>query len=153
MRRLVALFLSLSWTAAADEQGKLILFFQQLPVGEETYRVTTGADGSKTLDANFDYTERGSHIPLTARLQMKADLTPLQFEARGKSYRPFSVDASVQISANGRTATLREGARSRQADLPERYFAISGYAPFSVQMMMLRYWAGHGRPARLAQFP
>ncbi|MGA3236684.1 MAG: amidohydrolase family protein [Bryobacteraceae bacterium] len=137
----------------ADEHGALTLYFLQLPVGEEAYQVTTEANGALTLHASFEYTERGSRVPLSATLRMKPDLTPLQFEAKGKSYRPFSVDAAVQVNPDGRTAIVREGDKTRQAALPARFFTISGYAPFSVQMMLLRYWAGHGKPARLAQLP
>ena len=85
--------------ARADEGGKLLLHFLQLPVGEETYSITTQPDGSLFLSANFDYTERGSHVPLVATLRMKPDLTPLAFEAKGKSYRPFSVNAAVMHTA------------------------------------------------------
>ena len=137
----------------AEEHGTLLLHFLQLPVGEETYQLTTGGDGSLTLHANFEYTERGSHVPLAATLHMQPDLTPIQFESKGKSYRPFSVDAAVQVNPDGRTATVREGDKTRQATLPARFFTISGYNPFSVQMMMLRYWQSHGKPGRLVQFP
>jgi imidazolonepropionase-like amidohydrolase len=153
MRPWAILILLAGGLRAADEQGKLTLYFQQLPVGEETWRTTTEIDGSRVMTSTFDYTERGSHIPLTATLRMKPDLTPLQFEAKGKSYRPFSVDASVQVNQDEKTATVREADRTRQVTLPARWFAVNGYAPFSVQMMLLRYWATHGKPARLPQLP
>lgn len=151
--RVCAIAILLAGLLAADEHGTLVLHFLQLPVGEETYQLTSDPDGSLSLHAAFEYTERGSHVPLNATLRMKSDLTPVQFEAKGKSYRPFSVDAAVQVAADGSNATVREGEKTRQAPLPQRYFTLSGYAPFSVQMMLLRYWAGHGKPARLAQFP
>jgi imidazolonepropionase-like amidohydrolase len=116
----------------AEEKGTLTLYFLQLPVGEETYELS-----DNVLRANFEYTERGSKVPLTATLHMKPDLTPLEFEAHGRNYRPFSVDASFKPT------TLP----------PHPFFTISGYAPFSVQMMMLRYWLSHGTPRRLQQFP
>ena len=137
----------------AEEHGALRLYFLQLPVGEENYSVTAESGGQLMLRASFDYTERGSHVPLTATLRMKPDFTPIEFEAKGKSYRPFSVDAAVQIDAGGKTATVREGGKTRRVPLPSRFFTISGYAPFSAQMMLLRYWAGHGKPARLMQLP
>src|SRR5579864_8076662 len=91
----------------AAEHGTLILHFLQLPVGEETYELS-----DNVLHANFEYTERGSKVPLTASLRMRPDLTPLQFEAHGRNYRPFSVDASFTLST-----------------LPTRpFFAVSGYA-------------------------
>ncbi len=135
---LIAVSVSPLW--AADEKGTLVLHFLQLLVGEETYQIANQPDNTLLLKAHFEYTERGSRVPLDASLHMKADLTPLHFEAKGKSYRPFSVDAAFDVD-------------KAPGPLPERYFTLSGYAPFSVQMMMLRYWAGHGKPAKLAQFP
>jgi imidazolonepropionase-like amidohydrolase len=132
MRRLVILAL-LGRLLSAQENGKLSLYFLQLPVGQETYELRDGI-----LKANFEYTERNSRVPLSATLSMKPDLTPLEFEIHGKSYRPFSVDA--HFVAAGKT-------------LPEKFFTVDGYAPFSIQMMLLRYWNAHGRPAKLRQMP
>src|SRR5579872_1753327 len=113
------------------ETGKLLLHFLQLPVGEETYELN-----GNTLHARFEYTERGSNVALNATLRMKPDLTPEQYEAHGRSYRPFKVDVSVT-----------------PANETGPFFTIDGYAPLSVQMMMLRYWLGHGKPKRLRQLP
>jgi len=113
------------------ETGKLKIYFLQLPVGQETYELAGG-----TLHANFEYTERGSRVALEATLKVRADLTPEHFEAHGRSYRPFTVDASV-------TPGDRKGP----------FFTIAGYSPLSVQMMMLRYWRKHGQPKQLPQLP
>lgn len=114
---LLALMLPGLRLAAADEHGTLILHFIQLPVGKETYELEDEADRSMTLHASFEYTERGSRVPLIATLRMKPDLTPLRFESKGKSYRPFSVDASVLVNPDGKTATVREGQTTRQVAL------------------------------------
>ena len=134
MRRLwpACLLLAPLFCGQGQERGKLALYFLQNPVGEETYAL----DAAHTLHADFAYTERGTKVALAATLRMKPDLTPEHFEAKGKSYRPFSVDALVD-----------PGPRTTP------FFTIEGYAPFSVQMMMLRYWARHGRPARLPLLP
>jgi imidazolonepropionase-like amidohydrolase len=137
---------------AADESGALLLHFLQLPVGQETYQVTS-ENGVIVLRASFEYTERGSKVPLSATLRMKPDLSPLQFEAKGKSYRPFSVDAAVNVHPDGAAATVREGEKIGEVALPPRFFTLSGYAPLSVQMMLLRYWASHGKPKHLPQLP
>ncbi len=128
MLRFLLLFLV---SSAQAETGRLILHFLQLPVGEETYELA-----NNTLRSHFEYTERNSKVALDATLKLKADLTPEQFEAHGRSYRPFSVDVSV---TPGRETVP--------------FFTISGYTPLSVQMMMLRYWRAHGRPHRLKQLP
>jgi hypothetical protein len=106
--RTVLLLSILGQTLIAQEQGKISLYFLQLPVGQETYELRDGI-----LHASFEYTERNSKVPLTATLSMKPDLTPLEFEIHGKSYRPFSVDA--HFVNDGRTA-------------PERFFTVDGYA-------------------------
>jgi imidazolonepropionase-like amidohydrolase len=116
---------------ASGESGKLQVFFLQLPVGQESYELKDGM-----LNAVFGYTERGSRVALEATLKMRSDLTPEHFEAHGRSYRPFTVDASVTPQ-----------------NVSGPFFTISGYSPFSVQMMMLRYWLAHGKPVHLPQKP
>lgn len=132
MGRLLTLTVCAAIAAQAAERGTLILHFIGLQVGEETYELS-----DNVLHANFEYTERGSKVPMTAMLRMQPDLTPIEFEAHGRSYRPFSVDASFKAGAEERGP----------------FFTISGYSPFSVQMMMLRYWLSHGKPKRLTQRP
>ncbi len=116
---------------AQAETGKLTVHFLQLPVGQETYELK-----DNVLNASFEYTERGSRVALSAMLRMKPDLTPEQFEAHGKSYRPFPVEVSVKDPAQAAP-----------------FFTISGYSPLSVQMLMLRYWRSHGQPRRMIQLP
>jgi imidazolonepropionase-like amidohydrolase len=138
--------------AQAAEHGQLKLYFLQNPVGQETYDLTTSANGL-VLQSAFDYTERASVIHLAATLRMKPDGTPQQFAADGKSYRPFSVHAKFKAEADGKSASIQDGTLLRNVTLPARYFTLSGYAPLSVQMMLLRYWLSHGKPTRLPQFP
>ena len=132
MRFSLLLILTVCASLHGAERGSLILHFLQLPVGEETWELN-----DNVLSANFEYTERGSKVPMTATLRMAPDLTPVEFEAHGRSYRPFSVDASFRAGP----------------DEHKPFFTISGYAPFSIQMMMLRYWLAHGKPARMTQRP
>jgi hypothetical protein len=122
-------------------------------VGEEIYTLKDMPDGGQVLHARFSYTERGSDVSATADLRTRADLTPVEFTAKGKSYRPFSFDAAVTVDPSGRTARVHDGETNRTVPVPARFFTISGYDPVSVQMLLLRYWLAHGRPARLAQLP
>jgi imidazolonepropionase-like amidohydrolase len=146
------LFSALCVSARGVENGQLKLYFLQNPVGQETYNLTASAN-ELVLESAFYYIERGSAIHLEATLRMKPDGTPQQFTAEGKSYRPFSVHAKFKAKADGKAASIQDGTVSRNVTLPARYFTLSGYAPLSVQMMLLRYWLSHGKPARLPQFP
>jgi imidazolonepropionase-like amidohydrolase len=82
------------------------------------------------LTSHFEYLDRGTKVALDSTLTYAPDFTPLSFESHGKSYRYFSVDASVS-HASGAPAT----------------FTIEGVAPIEVQGLLVRYWLAHGRPA------
>jgi imidazolonepropionase-like amidohydrolase len=129
--------------APANEHGTFNLHkFEQL-IGKETYTLTRSEDGGVTLKSDFKFTDRGSPVPLTATLVMGADLTPGDFEIKGNISRFSSIDNSV----HGRSAGPITIAPN------EKFFDIEGYAPVSVQMMMVRYWRSHGSPKTLKTLP
>jgi len=124
------------------EQGVFNLHkFEQL-IGRETYTVTRTPE-EVTLKSDFKFTDRGTAVPLTASLTMDKDLTPRDFQIKGKISR-FS---SIEDSVHGRSA----GAVMIPAG--ESFFDIQGYAPVSVQMMLVRYWRSHGSPKTLKTLP
>jgi imidazolonepropionase-like amidohydrolase len=124
------------------EQGVFNLHkFEQL-IGKETYTLTR-TPNEVTLKSDFKFTDRGTPVPLTASLTMEKDLTPRDFEIKGKISRFSAIDDAV----HGRTAgavTIPQG---------ENFFDIQGYAPVSVQMMLVRYWHSHGSPKMLKTLP
>ena len=133
------------WTqtqAPATEQGSFNLHkFEQL-IGKETYTLTR-AQHEVTLESDFKFTDRGTPVPLTAKLVMAPDLTPTDFQIKGNVSRFSTVDESVH-GRNARPVTVAPG---------EKFFDIDGYAPVSVQMMLVRYWRAHGKPASLKTLP
>jgi imidazolonepropionase-like amidohydrolase len=137
--------------ASTTEQGDFVLHFLQHAIGNEHYELTKKTDGTRELRASSEYTDRGTKVALNATLDMEDDYTPIHYEVKGKSYRYFNVDSSVDV--NGNKASVRLGSEQSEISLPARFFAIDGYAPISVQMMMLRYWKRHGRPAKLMALP
>jgi imidazolonepropionase-like amidohydrolase len=142
---LVVLVCASGWAqteAGVTEQGVFNLHkFEQL-IGRETYTLTR-TPNEVTLKSDFKFTDRGSPVPLTATLAMEKDLTPRAFAIKGKISR-FS---SIEDSVHGRTA----GAVTIPAG--ENFFDIQGYAPVSVQMMLVRYWRSHGSPKTLKTLP
>jgi imidazolonepropionase-like amidohydrolase len=141
-----------SQAAPQDEEGDFVLHFLEHAIGNEHYELKASPDRSQlVLDAAFEYTDRGVEVPLSAALEMRPDFTPVHFEIKGKSYRYFNVDAAIDVS--GANATVREGQNSREVPLPRQFFTVDGYSPISVQMMMMRYWLRHGRPAHLMVLP
>lgn len=132
------------------EEGTLRLYYLQLPLGYERYSLARDGD-DLLLTSDFDFTDRGGRVQLAASLRMAADLTPRRFVAKGKSYRFVNVDSEVTLE--GRSASVRVRSETNRVPIPEQVFTVDGYAPFSVQSMLVRYWNAHGRPEVLATLP
>jgi imidazolonepropionase-like amidohydrolase len=137
--------------APALEQGKFILHKFEQAIGEETYTVT--ADGKALAVAvNFKFTDRGSAVPLTVTFHADQDLTPDRFEIKGKPSRISEIDQTVEIK-DGKVRLRNRDQWTDGAAPPQQFFTIAGYAPATMQMLMVRYWATHGSPAALATLP
>ena len=133
------------------EQGKFTLHKFEQAIGQETYEIRRDGD-SLTVKMDFKFTDRGSPVPLAAAFRGAADLTPQAFEIKGRTARPVTIDEAVAIE--GSTVHLRTRDKQSEAALPTgAFFTITGYAPTTMQMLMVRYWASHGSPAQLATLP
>ena len=133
------------------EQGKFTLHKFEQPIGEETYQIRS-ENGSLVARINFKFTDRGSEVPLTTTFRAAQDLTPQAFEIKGRTARPISIDESVSIEQG--QAHLRT--RDKKSDVPTppgAFFTIAGYAPTTMQMLMVRYWAAHGSAEQLPTLP
>ncbi|HYM76544.1 MAG TPA: amidohydrolase family protein [Candidatus Dormibacteraeota bacterium] len=140
-------------TTDADilEQGKFTLHKFEQAIGEETYEIRRDGQ-SVVVKIDFKFTDRGSPVPLTTTFRATQDLTPQAFEIKGRTARPISIDEAVTIESG--TVHLRT--RGRESDTtapPGPFFTIAGYAPTTMQMLMVRYWATHGSPSPLATLP
>ncbi len=134
----------------ASEHGTIRLHYLQKPIGTEHYDIVRDSRGL-TLTSDFDFTDRGGRVQLAASLQTAPDLTPIHFAAKGKSYRFVNVDSDVRFE--GATAVVRADGSERTVAIDGPTFTVDGYAPFSVQMLLLRYWQQHDRPHRMATVP
>ena len=133
------------------EQGKFTLHKFEQAIGQETYEIRRDRD-SLTVKMDFKFTDRGSPVPLAAAFRGAPDLTPQAFEIKGRTARPVTIDEAVAIE--GSTVHLRTRDKQSEAALPTgAFFTITGYAPTTMQMLMVRYWASHGSPAQLATLP
>jgi imidazolonepropionase-like amidohydrolase len=133
------------------EHGKFTLHKFEQAIGEETYEIRRDGD-SLAVKIDFKFTDRGSPVPLTTTFRSAPDLTPQVFEIKGNTARPVTIDEAVTI--DGGKVHFRT--RDKQSDLAlptGPFFTIAGYAPATMQMLMVRYWATHGSPAHLATLP
>ena len=80
----LALLLTLAVTAPAAQSGPLergafTLYKFQQAIGRETYEVAADG-GAYVVTTSFEFTDRGTKVPLAATLRMKADFTPERVE-------------------------------------------------------------------------
>jgi imidazolonepropionase-like amidohydrolase len=135
---------------AVVERGKFILHKLEQPIGEETYQITRDGDGlSAKID--FKFTDRSSPVPLTAAFTSANDWTPRSFEIKGKNSRETDIDEAVEVQSE--KVRLRDRDKWTEAARPAQFFTIAGYAPTTMQMLLVRYWATHGSPAQLSTLP
>ncbi len=156
----VGFLLSATFTAAAfaqqsapavAEQGKFTLHKFEQPIGEETYEIRRWGD-SLVAKIDFKFTDRGSEVPLSTIFRAGPDLTPRSFEIKGRTARTVSIDQAITID-NGQVH-FRSRDKSNESAAPSGpFFIIAAYAPATMQMLMVRYWADHGSPANLATLP
>jgi imidazolonepropionase-like amidohydrolase len=132
------------------DHGRFRLHKFEQAIGWESYQITKDGSGV-SVKADFKFTDRGTDVPLTATFRGKNDLTPIAFDIKGKNSRISGLDREVAVS--GDQIRVRDREEWKEGDAPKEFFTISGYAPVTMQMLLVRYWASHGSPRELAIFP
>ncbi len=138
-------------TPTIVEQGKFTLHKFEQAIGQETYQIRRDGE-SLAVKVDFKFTDRGSPVPLSTTFRSAQDLTPQAFEIKGQTARSVSIDESITI--DGGKVSFRTRDKHSDLALPSGpFFTIAGYAPATMQMLMVRYWATHGSPAQLVTLP
>jgi len=99
--------------AAANRERQVSSHKFEQPIGEETYTVTRDGD-SLVVSSTFEFTDRGTKVPLSAELRAAQDLTPENFKNQSSVSRFSTIDSSVEIK--GKSATIRENKGHKAAD-------------------------------------
>jgi imidazolonepropionase-like amidohydrolase len=137
-------------TPAVVEQGKFILHKFENPIGEETYQIVRDGN-SLAVKMDFKFTDRGTPVPLSATFRGSEDLTPEAFEIKGQNSRSTAIDEAVEVHPS--QVRLRDREKWTEVARPPQFFTVAGYAPTTMQMLMVRFWASHSSPAELATLP
>jgi hypothetical protein len=138
-------------STAVVEQGKFTLHKFEQPIGLETYEIRRDPD-SLAVKIDFKFTDRGHPVSLSAIFRGALDLTPEAFEIKGATARTASIDKAIAIDS-GKIHLRTRDQQSDSTPPSGPFFTIAGYAPTTMQMLMVRYWATHGSPPQLATLP
>jgi imidazolonepropionase-like amidohydrolase len=151
-RYLLLLVLQGSLLSGAMAQGDSVGFYLHKfaqNIGKETYYRTVSDSGVR-YDIHFRFVDRGSAVPLTARLLVTPEFEPRSLVIKGKTSRFSTIDDSVVINE---ASWVRVGDSGNYYKLDRLVFPVAGYSPGTVQMALLQYWRRHGRPAHLPLTP
>ncbi|HLW88012.1 MAG TPA: amidohydrolase family protein [Terriglobales bacterium] len=132
------------------EQGRFTLHKFEQPIGEESYQITRDGD-SLSVKMDFKFTDRGTAVPLAAMFRGAQDFSPETFEIKGHTSRQSVIDEAVEVQPG--KVRVRDHEKWTESAAPSQFFTIAGYAPATMQMLLVRYWAAHGSPAELTTFP
>ena len=119
-------------------------------IGKETY-VVHKTDAGTEYDITFKFTDRGTPVPLSARLVVSPGFEPKSLFIKGNTSRFSTINDTVRIQ-DGK-AWIKVGDSSFSSDLAPNSFPVAGYSPGTVQMVLLKFWQSHGRPASIPILP
>lgn len=148
--------LALVWllTAAASaqpapvmvEHGVYTVHLLLHAIGSEEYSVTEADLSHRELKTMLTTSDRGMKRTSTSTLNMGPALTPIHFR---QSTTASGVESIAETDFSGALVKIVDATGSRTAQRPGIGFVGSAGMPAAVEMMMMRYWEAHGRPARL----
>jgi imidazolonepropionase-like amidohydrolase len=136
--------------SATIERGHFVLHKFEQPIGEENYEITRTQNGV-SVKIDFKFTDRGTTVPLTASFRGAPDLKPQEFVIKGKNSRQSDIDQAVEVESG--KVRLRDRDKWTDESAPSQFFTIAGYAPTTMQMLMVDYWMTHGSPKSLTTLP
>lgn len=113
-------------TGNTIEPGKFRLYKFEQAIGEETYSIQRESD-SLIVSSNFQFKDRNTPVPLSATLKLSPDLTPQQFDIKGKNSHLTNVDDSVL--ADGNTIHVRQGTAKKDATRAETFLLSAVMLP------------------------
>ncbi|HXI20753.1 MAG TPA: hypothetical protein VNH46_06690, partial [Gemmatimonadales bacterium] len=136
--------------ALPRETGQFILHKFERPIGREEYSLTLRQDGLALADT-FEFTDRGTTVPLGTTASFGEDLSPHRLVQRGRDSRHSTMDLAVDVL--GDSARIRMDSLRTTVPVTGPTFAIAGYAPIAMQQLLIRYWERHDRPDTVSGLP
>ena len=132
------------------EHGEYATYLIEHEVGKEVYDITrpgTRSPHGAVLQIVSTLSDRGTARNSRTLLAMGPEFSPIALEQHRDKQAD---DERWAIEIDGREVTAQEGTVTRTiAKAPKLAFPGLASMPASLQMMMMRYWLTHSRPARL----
>jgi imidazolonepropionase-like amidohydrolase len=136
--------------AQLPDSGTFLLHKFAQNIGKEKYTVSRDGD-IFTYTIDFNFVDRGTPVPLQAKMLLTGEFEPVAFTINGKTSRMSTINDSVVIHQNKADIKVEDSIISQT--LPPVRFPIAGYSPGTAQMLLLQYWKKHHKPATVNILP
>ncbi len=135
------------------DRGKFRFYETHEIGGEEDFTIRRSKNDELFVQAKISLPFAGQDIKpkVSATLRMKADYTPRTFQINGPTLLEIRENTSIQI--NGQSARITDRGRNKTLKPSPTFFTLSGYVPVTMEMMLVRYWLAHGKPASIQLLP
>jgi hypothetical protein len=93
----------------SSEDGTIVIHHIARPIGQERYRLNRTDDGI-ALTAKLDFNDRGGRVELSSAMRLASDLSPISFDATGRTIPmwKFATEPSISVTwAPSRTEKSR----------------------------------------------
>jgi len=134
----------------AIDSGTFFLHKFEKHIGKETYHVIK-ANNTITYTVDFKFVDRGSAVPLRAELSVTPQSEPLKLDIKGRVARTATINDSISIHGNQARVKVDDSVFTKR--LTGLTFPVAGYAPGTVQQVLLQYWKNHRQPAVINTLP
>jgi imidazolonepropionase-like amidohydrolase len=135
---------------AQSDSGSFYLHKFAQNIGKETYHLNKSGK-NWVYDINFKFVDRGSPVPLTAKLVTSKSAEPVSLTIKGNTSRFSKINDSIVI--NSKKVFIKVDDSVRTEEIKPLAFPVAGYSPGTVQMQLLQYWRKHGEPATIPMYP
>ena len=132
------------------DSGSFFLHKFAQNIGKETYTVSKTGN-TLNYDINFKFTDRGSPVPLKARMTTTTASEPISLWIKGSTSRFSTINDSIVIG--NQMVSIKVDSISHTEALKPLAFPIGGYSPGTVQMLLLKYWKAHKQPKNIPMLP
>ena len=135
------------------ERGKFRFYDTKQVMGEENYTLSRTRDDELFIQAKttLPFAAEDTKPIVSATLRTQADYTPRSFQIKGPTLLDIRENTLVQVK--NETAIIKDRGRNATLNLQAPYFTLSGYVPVTIEMMLVRYWLAHGKPASIRLLP
>ncbi len=137
--------------AVAQDREKFIIHRSLKVVGEETYTLKKNAKGFTVYNIECNYVDRGKEVPLKAIVELNDADVPSTVVIKGKTSRFQLIDDSINFDT--KQAFVKQNSITKTVKLQSNSFPIDGYAPATLQWLLIKHWLKTGKPTMISSVP